>query len=282
MELPVQILFQNCLDRLGNLYDDREAKSIIKMLLEDRFGISAMDQMINKIVSVDEKKLNSTMARLEKMEPVQYVTGVAGFFGRKFKVQSGVLIPRPETEELVSWMIESNDASNPVIWDIGTGSGCISISLDLGIPDSKTIGTDFSASAIGIAEANNSKLGSDVQFIRSDIFEDDPSAQVFNIIVSNPPYIPKLEKSLIHQNVLGHEPGSSLFVPNDNPLVFYLRIAEVALKKLKNGGSLFFEIHENYGSDICRLLETMGYQKTEIKKDMQGKDRMVRAGKFLK
>lgn len=259
------------------MYDDRESKNIVKILLEDKFGATAMNQMMNQLVSVDEKELNSSMIRLEKMEPVQYVTGVADFLNRKFNVSSGVLIPRPETEELVNWIIVSNEVSNPTIWDIGSGSGCISISLDLGIPGSQTIGTDLSMAAISICQTNNTNLGAEVEFIQSDIFEDDHSSHKFDIIVSNPPYIPNEEKERIDTNVKAFEPHEALFVADNDPLVFYRRIAEIGKKKLKNEGYLYFEIHENFALEVCELLEKMDYRDVEIKKDMQGKERMVRA-----
>ena len=280
MELPVQILFQNCLDRLGDLYDDRETKTIVKILLEDKFGITTMDQMMKKSVLVDERELNSSVNRLKQMEPVQYVNGIADFLNRKFKVASGVLIPRPETEELVNWIIDSNKVESPAIWDIGSGSGCIAISLDLGISDSKTIGTDLSKTVISIGESNNTNLGAKVEFVQSDIFEDEFSTQEFDIIVSNPPYIPEEEKESIDTNVKAFEPREALFVPDNDPLLFYKRIAELGIEKLKKGGYLYFEIHENFALEVLDLLQNMNYIDVEIREDMQGKERMVRARNF--
>ncbi len=277
MELHAQILFQNCLEKLDGLYDHRELKSIVSLLLEDVYGVSQMDILTKKMVSLDEEKLNSKLSRLRSMEPIQYVTGQAHFLGREFQVAPDVLIPRPETEELVSWIVQENELIAPTIWDIGTGSGCIAICLSLDIMDSQIIATDASEGALQIAKTNNSELKTDVTFVTSDIFLELPELTGVDIIVSNPPYIPEQEKNLMHKNVIANEPDIALFVPNDNPLIFYQRIAEVGLEKLKPGGKLFFEMHENYGSEVLALLEKLDYQKIQVKKDMQGKERMVKA-----
>lgn len=277
MELPAQILFQNCLDELDGLYPPRELKSIVKMLLDDCHEVSPMDVMLKKLVSYSPAQLALQLAGLKKMEPVQYVTGVAHFMGKVFKVNPHVLIPRPETEELIVWIISENSINNPFIWDVGTGSGCIAISLSLAINDTQTIASDISEDALAVAKRNNSKLKAQVNFVHSNIFHEDSSLNTFDIIVSNPPYILEQERELVPKNVIDFEPKEALFVPNIDPLMFYKRIAKIGIEKLNPNGQLYFEIHENHGLAVCDCLSELGYTSVEVKKDMQGKDRMVRA-----
>jgi len=277
VELPAQILFNNCVNQLAGSYDQREVKNIIKMLLEDAHDISQMDMMLKNSVKYNAKKLDEQLAKLTKMAPIQYVTGIAHFMGREFHVDPTVLIPRPETEELVAWIGQENETKNPSIWDIGTGSGCIAISLAQEISGAQVYASDISDGALTIAELNNSNLDAKVSFFNSDIHEEVSDQPTHDIIVSNPPYIPEKDKNEMSKNVLAFEPSEALFVSNEDPLLFYKRIAEIGRKKLKSGGSLFFEIHEAYASPICDFLARLDYRPIELKKDMQGKDRMMRA-----
>jgi len=270
------ILFNDCFKVLAKCYEEREAKSITSQFLEDAFGITKMDIMLMESVTYEAAELEDKLERLNNLEPVQYVTGVAHFMGSKFTVDSNVLIPRPETEELVDWIISENTVETPTIWDIGTGSGCIAISLALGIPSAKVVATDISEEALQIVKTNNSELNSKVDFIQSDILKNTLPSASFDIIVSNPPYIPEMEQELLHKNVLDNEPDEALFVPDNDPLLFYRRIAEVGQEKLKSGGWLYFESHEKYAEEVCDLLEGLDYRNIELKKDMQGKERMVR------
>jgi release factor glutamine methyltransferase len=274
-------LFQNCLTQLAGTYPITELKSVVRILLEDLFGISRMDMVLKKEVNVDAHALKEALERLRHHEPVQYVVGKALFLDREFRVAPGVLIPRPETEELVQWILEEKEQPNPVIWDIGTGSGCIAVSLALALPGAKVFGTDFSESALQIAQANADALHADVTFIHSDILLEAPALPAPYIIVSNPPYIPAGERTTMHANVTKHEPESALFVPDADPLLFYRRIAEVAKDALAPYGRLYFEIHEKRGAEVKQLLEQLGYQNVEIKRDMQGKDRMVRGVRMI-
>lgn len=271
------ILFSNCFDVLAKCYEEREAKSIASQFLEDAFGISKMDIMLKKSINYDSSDFEEKLDRLKKLEPVQYVTGITHFMGRKFIVDQNVLIPRPETEELVDWIISENTLENPVIWDIGAGSGCIAISLALGIKGAQVKASDISEEALQIAKTNNSELGTDVSFITSNILLEVPELDLMDILVSNPPYIPEMERERLHKNVIDNEPSEALFVPDNDPLLFYRRIAEVGLEKLKPRGYLYFESHENYAREVCDFLESLDYTDVKIKKDMQGKERMVRA-----
>lgn len=277
MKQTADDLFQNCLTQLAGTYEHAELKSVVSVLLEDLFGISRMDVVMKKEVTVDAHMLTDALDRLGNHEPVQYVVGKALFLDREFRVAPDVLIPRPETEELVQWIVEKNDRTNPVIWDIGTGSGCIAVSLALALPGAKVFGTDFSESALLIAQANADARHADVKFIQSDILLEAPALPAPDIIVSNPPYIPATERTTMHTNVTKHEPESALFVPDADPLLFYRRIAEVAKNGLAPNGKIYFEIHEKRGAEVKALLESLGFADVTIRQDMQGKERMVRA-----
>jgi len=271
------VLFQNCLTQLEGVYDRAEVKSVVIVLLEDLFHISRMEVALRKEVTIDQAVLTQALSRLQRHEPVQYVVGKARFLDREFAVAPGVLIPRPETEELVQWITEENAHSHAVIWDIGTGSGCIAISIALGLPEAQVFGTDISENAISMAQANSDTLLANVHFSLSDILREKPALPRPDIIVSNPPYIPASERTTMHANVTKFEPETALFVSDADPLLFYRRIAEVAKEVLALNGKLYFEIHEKLGLEVKNLLVDLGFHQVEIKKDMQGKDRMVKA-----
>ena len=279
MKQNADVLFQNCLEFFQNEYDLRELRSIISVLLEDELEITKTDIILKKEVEFDFPAFGLKLSRLKAMEPVQYVTGQAHFLGKTFQVSPAVLIPRPETEELVQWIINENNIPNPKIWDVGTGSGCIAVSLAAELPEADVIGSDFSGSVLIIANENNQKLGTKVNFILSDILAGNPPISNRDIVVSNPPYIPLSDKHEMTENVFNYEPHEALFVPNENPLLFYNLIASQSLTCLNPGGFLYFEIHEQYGKEVLDMLSGYGFTDIRIRKDLHGKERMVRASK---
>ena len=286
---------------LTPLYDSREVKAIISLLMEEVCGISRVEMIMNPDRILDETtsaKLSQIATRLASGEPVQQVLGYEYFLGRKFEVNSDVLIPRPETAELVDWVISDkrlaiNDnpsslIANPssLILDIGSGSGCISISLAALINNSRVFGIDLSTGALITSRRNAQNLNiSNVEFLQMDILASQnesfphPDVDNFDIIVSNPPYIRQQEKAEMSANVLEHEPHMALFVPDQDPLLFYRAIANFGLRNLRPDGLLYFEINAAFGPETCALLETMGYRNITLRKDINGRDRMIRAQK---
>jgi release factor glutamine methyltransferase len=271
------------LNQLRTIYTEGEASSITDWVMEKITGSKKTERMLykNELLQTDEeKKLQEAAQRLLSHEPVQYVLNEAWFCGLKFFVDKNVLIPRPETEELVEWII--GNCKFPVdrlsILDIGTGSGCIPVSLKRRIRKAEVWSCDVSEAALAIAKKNAENLGTEVKLLHLDFLNQNNWSQFpsFDIIVSNPPYVPEKDKNEMQPNVLDYEPHTALFVPDNDPLLFYSAIAVFGKTHLNPGGTIFLEIHENLGEALCTLLKSQGYQ-TEIKKDMQGKDRMVRA-----
>ena len=278
---------------LTSLYDAGEAKAIARMALDVAFGMSMADILCGKVtqLSADEsQKLQKIQDRLLKGEPVQYVLGSADFGGRVFHVDPGVLIPRPETAELCQWIVESegsasvngDDRRAVSILDIGTGSGCIAITLALDIPHSRVSAWDISDEALRIARANAESLGAAVTFSRRDALQPlAPSTQAvcpgYDIIVSNPPYIYNKEKESMQQHVLGFEPHLALFAPDDNPMLFYRAISNYAATALHPGGSLYFELNPLLAGDVASLLSSCGFLHVEIRPDQFGKQRFIKA-----
>ena len=291
--------------RLTPLYEAGEAKAIVRWVLDVRFGLSWTDILCGKVTELsahDQTELEKNMQRLEKGEPVQYIIGVTDFFGRQFHVAPGVLIPRPETEELCRWILASDkygltrtvrenphpsDAevrvspsqSDANILDIGTGSGCIAITLALELPDAQVTAWDISDAALRIAAGNAQRLGANVSFEHCDVLNISSSSK-YSLIVSNPPYICEKEKSAMERNVLEHEPHLALFVPDDDPLLFYRAIAQYASEALKPQGALFFEINPLYADDLAHLLRMMSYQDISIRQDQFGKPRFLKVTKI--
>lgn len=267
--------------RLAAVYDAGEAKAIVRMVLDERFGLSATDVYCGKVtqLSSDEQaELEKIMLRLEQAEPVQYVLGWANFCNRPFSVAPGVLIPRPETEELCSWITEDvGNRQQPAILDIGTGSGCIAISLALDIKGSAVSAWDISTDALRIAKENAARLGADINIMKQDALTPPQDADRWDVIVSNPPYICEKEKAEMERNVLDKEPAIALFVPDNDPLLFYRAIALYGTKALKPKGMLFFEINAAYAAETCNMLRQLGYVDVEARNDLFGKARMVRA-----
>jgi release factor glutamine methyltransferase len=229
------------------------------------------------------EKLSNILTRLQTGEPVQYILGHTEFYGLIFKVNPSVLIPRPETEELVEWVLNSkvkNQKSKvTTILDIGTGSGCIAISLKKNLPEAKVSAIDISTDALQTAKQNAELNEVDVNFIHQDILNINPEIEIPNseIIISNPPYVTLHAKTRMHTNVTDFEPHTALFVPENDPLIFYKAIADFAIENLIPNGLLFFEINENLGKKTVAMLESKGFKNVELRTDMSGRDRMIKA-----
>ena len=265
--------YQQLSRRLAKVYDEGEAKAIARMVYEVRYGLTMSDILLGRDAAVSEAELENIALRLEQREPVQYVLGEAEFCGRMFHVAPGVLIPRPETAELCQWV------EGQTILDIGTGSGCIAITLAAMFPEAKVTAWDISAEALTIARKNAQRHHVDVQFEQVDILHSPLSNlhSPFSTIVSNPPYICRQEAKAMEQNVLDYESHIALFVPDDDPLLFYRAIADYGLTALKEDGWLYFEINPFYANDLVVLLSKKGYRDIEIKNDQFGKQRFIRA-----
>ena len=268
--------------RLTGLYPESEAKAIVRWVLDVRFGLSLADIVCGRLAQLspeESTELEEIMQRLEQGEPVQYVVGTAYFCRRPFHVEPGVLIPRPETEELCQWVIaDATDDAPRTILDVGTGSGCIAITLALSIPQSHVAAWDVSDTALRIARANATALGADVAFEHCDIF--DPLSSTVNTIVSNPPYICHRERTAMARNVLDYEPEGALFVPDDDPLLFYRAIARYAVENLTTEGRLYFELNPLYAVDTVTMLRDYGFSQIEIRPDTFGKQRLLQARKI--
>lgn len=269
--------------RLTPLYDAGEAKAIVRWLLDVRFGLSMADILCDKMKELpkeDQKALERMMQRLESGEPIQYIIGVADFFGRSFHVAPGVLIPRPETAELCEYVLSCRKTEEKIL-DIGTGSGCIAITLALEIPEAKVTAWDISDDALPIAQENAKTLGANVAFEKRDILDTSLStSQTWDVIVSNPPYIMPSERDGMEENVLGHEPVLALFAPADNPILFYQRIGDYAVHSLKSGGCLYFELNPLTADDVADDLRQRGFKDIDIRQDQYGKNRFLKAMKI--
>lgn len=267
---------------LEPLYGNGEARAITDYVLDVCFGLSKADILCGAVDEMTAEKtaeLNKIFNRLTKGEPVQYVLGRAEFSGRWFNVRPGVLIPRPETEELCAWITADSKASgSPKVLDIGTGSGCIAITLQLDMPESKVTAWDISADALDVARENAKQLGANINFVKQDALNAKPEGE-WDVIVSNPPYICEKEKKDMAVNVLEHEPHTALFVPDADPLLFYRAITRLAVQTLNKSGRLYFEINPIYADDTCRMMRAEGMTAVELRSDMYGKQRMAKGVK---
>lgn len=267
---------------LEPLYGNGEARAITDYVLDVCFGLSKADILCGSVEEMTAEKtaeLNKIFGRLMEGEPVQYVLGRAEFSGRWFNVRPGVLIPRPETEELCAWITADSKASgSPKVLDIGTGSGCIAITLQLDMPESKVTAWDISADALDVARENAKQLGANVNFVKLDALNAKPEGE-WDVIVSNPPYICEKEKKDMAVNVLEHEPHTALFVPDADPLLFYRAITRLAVQTLSKGGRLYFEINPIYADDTCHMMRAEGMTAVELRSDMYGKQRMAKGVK---
>jgi len=276
----INTAYQQFVKAIQAIHPEREAKSIARIVFEDAFKIFNFQSA--QPFSQTEQLLE-IQQRLLKNEPVQYILGQADFYGLKFKVTPSVLIPRPETEELVYWILEEISTPNLSILDIGTGSGCIPITLKRKLPTSTVTGVDVSDQALKIAKANALLNQVTVDFQQVDILNKNESTQLpnFDVIISNPPYIPYSEIPLMPKQVVAYEPNLALFVENEDPLIFYRTIGLFGLEKLKKGGQLYFECNEFNAKKVVDLLQQMGYRQVDLEKDMEGKERMVRARQLV-
>ncbi len=274
------------LTKLALLYDDREAANICDWVLEQVTGQKRIDRLINKQADLPEEqviRLQQIIAELQTHRPVQYVLGEAWFAGMRFFVNESVLIPRPETEELVEWIVAEcgkPDSRNRTgnILDIGSGSGCIPIALQKKLPQYAVSSIDVSNAALAVARKNAATLDAGVHFQQFDFLEEGnwPELPVFDVIVSNPPYVKQSEQFSMTKHVLDFEPSLALFVPDEDALIFYRKIAAFGKTHLSKGGAIFLEINEALGKETVSLYEQEGYT-TELRKDLQGKDRMIKA-----
>lgn len=267
--------------RLAPIYGEGEAKAMIRLIFHALKGWSQTDMIVHEADEVSDyiqEKIKAITERLSKQEPIQYILGEARFYGMDLKVDRSVLIPRPETEELVDHIVKRYEGRSDLrILDIGTGSGAIAIALSRNLPFSEVSALDLSKDALMVAQSNAESLKARIKFIHADIFSYTPAPSSFDIIVSNPPYIDESEKRDMERNVLDYEPHSALFVPDDNPLIFYSRIAETARTALVPGGTLWFEINPRHAEELCRLLKHENFTDIETIRDIHGKNRFITA-----
>lgn len=282
---------------LSEHYPIGEAKALIRTIQEVRFNLTPVDIYLGKdkhFSTLEREELENILERLKKREPIQYILGTANFCEYTFKVNPSVLIPRPETEELVNWICTDALLQSPRILDIGTGSGCIAITLKKRIPGSQVTAFDISKEALKTARQNAENLQAEVTFCEADILKHLPERQIissnkdydkntnplfseqWDIIVSNPPYICTKEAQEMDVQVLEHEPHTALFVPNTDPLLFYRAIGHYALTHLRPGGLLYFEINQAYGRETKELLEHLGLKQVEIRRDLYERERMIK------
>ena len=281
MTLPeIKSLF---LQKLNRLYPETEILSFFHLLLEHHFGTRKVDLALEPELMRKEWPdglFLEALRELEEERPIQYIIGSAEFAGMKFMTNENVLIPRPETEELVWWILETKDIKPPFkILDIGTGSGCIPISLALKLPGAEVHALDVSEGALELAGENAQRLGADVNFFKLDILTAENLTDHYDVIVSNPPYVRLSEKNEMRGNVLRHEPDLALFVHDEDPLLFYRKIASLSREALNENGMLFFEINESLSEQTQEILSELSFRNIEVRKDIYGKNRMIRAFK---
>ncbi len=259
-----------------SIYEKQEAESMVSWLLEHHLGWRRTQILVEADESSFPPKLFEDFERLKTGEPIQYIMGKGPFYGREFLVSSATLIPRNETEELVHMIIKESPKAGLRVLDIGTGTGCIPISLALEMNNPEIFAVDISEEALEIAAQNADALGAKVTFSTCDILTQTPEVSELDILVSNPPYIPEQEKTEMHRNVLDFEPELALFVSNEDPLIFYREIAVKGKQLLKSGGKLYFEINEKYGKEVSQLMQDLGYSNVQVLKDLNGKERITK------
>lgn len=271
-------------EELESIYDEHEVDSMFNLALGHLHGMKRIDLALDPKKTLDFwhlRKWKKLVSDLKKEKPIQYIFGETEFYGLRFLVNENTLIPRGETEELVEWVIDDEgegirDKGKASILDIGTGSGCIAISLSKNLPDAEVFAIDVSEKALATAKKNAKINKAEVQFILKNILETEDLEQQFDVIVSNPPYVRNLEKAEIKPNVLEYEPHLALFVDDTDALLFYRKIGQLARKNLSPGGKLYFEINQYLGKETVQLLEDLGFKNVELKEDIFGNDRMIR------
>ncbi len=275
----MQATIQYIKRELAQSYPETEIQGFVRIIFETVLELSYTDIILQndrKLNTKEFETIKNIVTRLKTNEPIQYILGECEFYGLKLNVNSAVLIPRQETEELVHWVVQSNVKSGPNILDVGTGSGCIALALKKELDDAIVSAVEISEEALQVAKSNGAKNKINVDFYQADIIGWENYAwNKYDVIVSNPPYVRNCEKKLMESNVLEYEPEGALFVEDDNPLIFYATIAEFAMKNLVEGGYLFFEINEYLGAEMKLLLKSLGFSAIEVKKDINGKDRML-------
>ena len=266
---------------LNSLYDQEEIESFFYIITEFLHQKKRIDLALEpnfSINAIEVEKWNAIIAQLKQEKPIQYILGETEFYGLRFLVNENTLIPRPETEELVDLILNENSKNkipNSKILDVGTGSGCIAVSLAKNLPEAKVFALDVSEKALETAKKNAEINKVEVEFLHQSILETEDLKQEFDIIVSNPPYVRNLEKQEIKKNVLEYEPHLALFVEDNDPLIFYRKIVQLAQKNLSENGKLYFEINQYLGKETSELLQDLGFQKIELIKDVYGNDRMI-------
>ncbi|WP_210462885.1 peptide chain release factor N(5)-glutamine methyltransferase [Rufibacter roseolus] len=279
----LEAILEHLAHQLETLYEAPEARTMAEWTLQHVLGAGRFELLRRRKEEAPEevqKQVHGYLERLLRHEPLQYVLGEASFYGREFKVTPSVLIPRPETEELVQRVIRTYQHKAGVkLLDIGTGSGCIPITLAAELQNAQVWGLDVSSEALKVARVNAQELGQSVTWLQQDILQEVPALELQSLdaVISNPPYVLEEEKGQMRQNVLAFEPHMALFVPNEDPLLFYRRIAVVAQQLLKKGGKLYFEINERFAEETLEMLKEMGYQEIRVCKDLRGKDRVSEA-----
>jgi release factor glutamine methyltransferase len=284
MSIKIKDYRTQFIQELSPIYDIAEVESFFYLILEEKRQLKRIDLALNPDLTFSAEEIQHWSSILEQLKqeiPIQYLLEKSSFYGLDFEVNSSVLIPRPETEELVEWIIESQkpkaNSQKLKILDIGTGSGCIAIALAKNIPNTQVFAIDVSEKALTIARKNANINEVNITFLEKNILETEDLEQQFDIIVSNPPYVRELEKKEIKKNVLDNEPHLALFVDDNDALLFYRKIAELAQKNLRNNGKLFFEINQYLGKEMVELLEKMNFKNIELRKDIYGNDRMIKA-----
>jgi len=276
------VFFNELVSELSEMYDKEEAVNIMRLVFQEQLGLSRIDIAMENNKEIDAKShklISQIAAKLLEGQPVQQILGSVNFFGVRLKVNKHVLIPRPETEELVQYILKENNGDGLQVLDVGTGSGCIAITLALGLQDSVVYGIDISQPALELAQINSITSNVNIDLINLDILNEENWKKLknYDIIASNPPYVLESEKINMHINVLNHEPHLALFVPDKNPLLYYEKISDMALKHLCKNGKLYFEINKDYGKQIKKMLVQKGFKDVVISKDINERDRFVRA-----
>lgn len=274
MGIPLRAIYKQYCTALSGIYPVEEARNLVFWLFEAFLECERKDLLLDRELPVIPREMEAALDKLKTGMPIQYVLGKAPFYGRTFQMNPAVLVPRSETEELVH-LILANHSGKLKVLDLGTGSGCIAITLDLEWPDAQVQALDISPDALEMARHNAAVMDASVRFFHADMLDTNLPLEMVDIMVSNPPYVLEQEKGGMHQNVLAYEPHSALFVPDHEPLKFYMAITQLARRYLNPGGYLYVEINEAYGKEVSDLMSGTGMEEVRVYKDLMGKDRVV-------